>query len=256
VGGGLNNVALAIRKGAEGTPPGTSFDVGATGLFSYLSSGGFGPGRFPNAAALAGTAHYAWKGENDWGVGAYASANAGWLRSPANNSWPGATYGGSGTLVVGREPDKGLKYGLNLSGAYANQGQLTQGPTLANPATVGGVGSLSGDVGPANISLEAYGGYTSGGGSTATGGTGQSASAWRFGGGIGVSFSKLGPLTALDAGTPPNQSNTISFNLDYTYEQGRVGAAQPAAPSAAAGLFSTHTFWLTVTFGFRKPPGD
>jgi hypothetical protein len=133
---------------------------------------------------------------------------------------------------------------------------LTQGPTLASPATVGGVANLSADAGPANIALEGYGGYTWGGGTSALGGTGQSASAWRAGGGIGLSFSKLGPLTAIDAGTPPNQSNTISFNFNSSYEQGQVGPAQPAAPSAAAGSFSTHTFWLTVTFGFRKPPGD
>ena len=256
LGGGLNTAALAIRKAASGTPDNQSFDVGTTGTFSYLSSGGFGAGRFPNAAAVAGTAHYGVKGESDWGFAAYGQANFGWMRSTTNNSWQGPAYGASGTLVLAKEPDEGDKYGVNLSGAYATQGQLTQGPTLRNPIAIGGTASYSTDVGAGDLALEGYGGYSSGGGSTAAGGTGQSGSAWHVGGGIGFSVSKVGPLTAIDAGTPANQTNSISFNLDYTYERGKIGSAQPVAPSAPGGEFSTHTLIFTVTFGFRKPPGD
>lgn len=252
-GGGLNEIALALRKSAVGTPNNMSFDVGATGQFSYLSSAGFGPRRFPNAASLAGTLHWGWKADNDWGLGVYAQAGAAWGRETATPAWLGTVGGGSGTLVVGHEPDEGWKYGLNLAGSYASLGQLTQGPTLANLYSLLGVLSASHDAGPVTLSLEGYGGYSAGSGTTAPGGTGQSASGWNVGGGIGVSVARLGPLTPLDYGTPRRQTNALSFNLNYRHEFGNVDG--PNTVAMPAGPFGTDALLFTITMGYRRPPG-
>jgi RHS repeat-associated protein len=252
VGGGLNTLSLAVRKSAEGMPDNTSFDIGATGGISYLSVGGANAGRFPNAASLLGTLHYGAKNDNDWGFAVYGSGGAAWSRNASTNQWYGATYGGSGTLVLGHEPDEGLNFGFNVTGSGQNAGQLTQGPTLSGVGSVLGVGSVSGDVGPVNLSGELYGGYAAGGGTTsAAGGTGQSASAWNAGAGVGVSYSKVGPITVLDEGTPKNQTNTISFNVNYWHQSGEV---QNIGTSAPSGRFSTDTVMFTVTIGFRQPP--
>lgn len=259
LGGGLNTVSLGLRQSASGMPKNTSFDVGGTGSFSYLSSGGFGPGRFPNAASLAGTLHYGWQAQEgkwkDWGVALYAQGGAAWSRETATNRWLGATYGGTATASLSYEPDEGVKYGFNLTSSYQTLGQLTQGPTLANPTSILGVAAISGDVGPIiTLSGEAYGGYVAGGGTTAPGGTGQSAYAGNVGAGVGITFSKLGPLTPLDVGTPHDQTNAISLNLNYWHQTGTVGG--PATPTAPAGGFNTDTLILTLTFGFRKSPGS
>jgi len=252
-GGGLNEIALAIRQSAYGTPRNMSFDVGATGQFSYLSSAGFGPRRFPNALSLAGTLHYGWKADNDWGLGFYGQAGAAWGRETATPSWLGAVGGGSATLVVGHEPDEGFKYGFNATGSYTSLGQLSQGPTLADLYSLLGVLSVSHDLGPVTLSLEGYGGYSAGSGTSAAGGTGQSAYGWNAGGGIGLSIAGLGPLTPLDYGTPRGQTNALSFNLNYRHEFGNVNG--PSTAATPAGPFGTDALMLTATFGFRRPPG-
>ena len=85
------------------------------------------------------------------------------------------------------------------------------------------------------------------------GGTGQSAAAWNAGGGIGVAVSGVGPLTPLDVGTPPNQTNTISFNLNYWHQSGEVQG--PGTATAPSGAFQTNTVLFTLTFGYRRPSG-
>jgi RHS repeat-associated protein len=254
-GGGLNTASLAIRKFADLESDLQSFDIGAAGSFSYLSSGGFGPGRFPNGASAAITGHYALKFDNDWGGAIYASGGASWSRDPDAKKWLGATGGGTGTLVLGHEPDDGVGYGLNIGGSYLSEGQLGQGPTLRNITSGTAVLSAFGNVADGvNLSGELFGSLASGSGTTdAVGGTGQSGSAKSFGAGIGIAISKVGPLTLLDEGTPKTQTNTISFNLDYRHEAG--GISGPGTTDSPSGRYAVDSLFFMISVGMRQLRG-
>lgn len=168
-------------------------------------------------------------GHSDWGASVLTGVPAGFL-SGADH---GGTIGATPTLVIGWEPDsKPVNVDFNLVGGIANTGSFSQGPNLQDPGSLGLQASGTYDVTGTkrHVLLAEIYGYRE------KALAGMQGDAWKYGGGIGYTFSYR------DDKMHSRQTSSLGINLDYFRETGNYGAT----------TFESNWFTLNFTAGFRQ----
>ena len=264
--GGLSSGVLAIRQqlGAEG------FDVGITGTGSYTGQGsssvttgtGTAPPTSQSSGSVLGTMHYGRQqlGDTQWMAAGYLSA--GYQHGAQTGQAP------TDAAVVQLMPAFGLEWDppkdpLTLSGepsnpyafylsslvvnpvlSYASRGSLSQGPTMRDLWSVGGIGSAGVAWGKA-FGLVGEVAVTEAWGSPLTG-SDQAAHSLAERAGLVFTYSYL------DRTGSGLQTSSVAFGIWYGHEAGTVTGTPRAG--AATGSWDSNSIFFGLVLGYRKSP--
>jgi RHS repeat-associated protein len=265
-GGGLSSAVLAFRQQvlAKG------LDVGITGAGSYTgqesssvtTGAGTAPGTSQGSGSVLGTVHYGRQGLGGTNLVAAGYLSGGYQHGEQTGQ-PGTDAG-----LVQLVPAFGLEWDppkdpLTLSGepsnpyafylsslllnpviSYASRGSLSQGPTMNNLWTAGGIASAGvawgktfGLVGEVSVT-RAWG--------SPLAGSDQAASSWAERAGLVLTYNYL------DRTGSGLQTSSVAFGVWYGHEAGTVtGTPGPGAP---VGNWDGNSIYFGAIFGYRRSP--
>jgi len=252
-GGGLSSGVLAIRKQIAGGED-SGFDIGAAVTGSATTLGGSGSG----AGAGLLTVHYGEKQLSKtaafWAIyGAAGAQEAKQTGSPASTAFVAQGTGAVGAEWESEHESFRLRPSLsalifNPVVSYASRGSLSQGPTLENLRSFGGIGAVGLGFGkPLGVVGELSLVYAAGSADKASG-SGQSAHSFTERAGLIFTYNYI------DRTSSGPQSSSIAFGIWYAHEAGTVtGTPRAGSPS---GGYESHSGIFGFIFGYRRPTAE
>jgi RHS repeat-associated protein len=261
IGGGLSQGGLSLRYSLPHTG---NVDIGGTVAGGYTSDGATGGAVATRGLTYLGVAHTGFRIAGPFTGGLYVAGGgvtqqASEPGQPVGKGPVGTAGTVSATGVIGYEPaddppkqftlkdlrepapsyfKPGVSVVLNPTASYTESGSFSQGPSLRNLWTAGGILGVGLTFGGADfgssVVITTEGGYLRSGG---TADTNASVSSDTLRAGV------VGTYNWIDRGA--HGTSSVSFGAWYVGERGHVGGG---------GSFSTDSILFGATFGFRRIP--